>query len=60
MALTEPILTKRIPCWPFADPAGRALVLYDRFVETGGYAALRKAIDMPPGEVIDLVKSSDT
>ncbi len=59
MALTEPILTKRIPCWPFADPAGRALVLYDRFVGTGGYAALRKAIDMPPGEVIDLVKSSE-
>jgi NADH-quinone oxidoreductase subunit F len=47
MAFTEPVLTKRIP----QDPSQRHLVGYDEYVATGGYAALRKALEMTP-EVI--------
>ena len=42
MAFNEPVLTKRIP----QDAAKRKVVWYDDFVATGGYAALRKVLEM--------------
>ena len=54
MAFNEPVLTKRIPL----DPAQRKLVGYDNYVATGGYAALRKALDMAPDDIIKLMIDS--
>ena len=54
MAFTEPVLTKRIPL----DPAKRKLVLYDDYVKTGGYVALRKALEMKTDEIIKTVTDS--
>ena len=57
-ALGGPALTKRIPCWPYADPAGRHVVSYDEYVRTGGYQGLRKALSMKPDAVTEEVKKS--
>jgi NADH-quinone oxidoreductase subunit F len=54
MAFTEPVLTKRIPL----DPAQRHLVGYDEYVATGGYASLRKALEMTPADIVKLVTDS--
>ncbi|HTW93673.1 MAG TPA: SLBB domain-containing protein, partial [Tepidisphaeraceae bacterium] len=54
MAYTEPVLTKRID----ADPARRKLHWYDDYVATGGYAALRKALEMVPNDIIKTVTDS--
>jgi NADH-quinone oxidoreductase subunit F len=54
MAFTEPVLTKRIPL----DPAQRHLVSYDEYVATGGYASLRKALEMTPADIVKLVTDS--
>src|SRR6059058_5666135 len=54
MAYTEPVLTKRIPL----DPAKRHTVWYDEYVATGGYAALRKAMEMRADDVIKVVTDS--
>jgi len=56
--LAGPILTQRIPCWPYADPKGRHVVLYDEYVKTGGYEGLRKALALRPDAVTDEVKKS--
>jgi NADH-quinone oxidoreductase subunit F len=56
--LTGPILTQRIPCWPYADPKGRHIVSYDEYVKTGGYVGLRKALGMKPDAVTEEVKKS--
>lgn len=56
--LSGPILTKRIPCWPYSDPKGRHIVGYDEYVQTGGYVGLRKALEMKPDAVTDEVKKS--
>ncbi|MCC6676670.1 MAG: NADH-quinone oxidoreductase subunit NuoF [Phycisphaerales bacterium] len=56
--LSGPQLTKRIPCWPYADPKGRHIVWYDEFVKTGGYEGLRKALSMKPDAVTEEVKKS--
>ncbi len=53
-----PILTKRIPCWPYADPKGRHVVSYDEYAKTGGYAGLRKALSIKPDAVTEEVKKS--
>lgn len=53
-----PILTQRIPCWPYADPKGRHIVSYDEYVKTGGYEGLKKAISMKPDAVTEEVKKS--
>ncbi len=53
-----PVLTKRIPTWPWADPKGRHVVSYDEYVKTGGYVALRKAMEMKPDAVTEEVKKS--
>ena len=54
MAFNEPVLTKRIPL----DPQKRKLVLYDDYVKTGGYVALRKALEMKSDEIIKTVTDS--
>jgi len=54
MAFTEPVLTKRIPL----DPDQRKVIWYDDYVASGGYAQLRKAIDLPPADIIKLVTES--
>ena len=54
MAYNEPVLTKRIPL----DPNQRKTAWYDDYVATGGYAQLRKALDMKPEEIIKLVTDS--
>jgi NADH-quinone oxidoreductase subunit F len=54
MPLKEPVLLKRIP----SDPAARHLVHYDEYVASGGYAQLRKAIDMTPADIIKIVTDS--
>lgn len=57
--LSEPVLTKRIPTWPWGDPADRTLVDYDQYIKTGGYAALEKSLAMQPSEVLDVVKAAE-
>src|SRR3954452_14319152 len=55
MAFNEPVLTKRIPL----DPSQRKLIGYDDFVATGGYVALRKALEMKVDEIIKtMIESS--
>ncbi len=58
MFLTEPVLTKRIPTWPWGDPADRHVVSGEEYVRTGGYESLRKALSMDPSDVIAQVKAS--
>ena len=55
---TKPVLTARIPCHPFGDPKARRIVSYDEYVNTGGYAGLRKAVTMSPDAVVEEVKKS--
>ena len=54
MAFSEPVLTKRIPL----DPSQRKLYWYDDYLATGGYSALKKAMQMSPDEVIKTVTES--
>ena len=54
MAFTEPVLTRRIPL----DPAQRKVVWYDDYVATGGYVALKKALNMKAEEIIKVVIDS--
>src|SRR5687767_5154430 len=54
MALTEPVLLKRIP----QDAAKRKVVWYDDYLATGGYKALRKALEMKPDEISKTVTDS--
>src|SRR5215213_3590373 len=54
MAFNEPVLTKRIPL----DPSQRKLIGYDDYVNSGGYVALRKALEMKPEEIIKTVTDS--
>src|SRR5438477_6082959 len=51
MAYSEPVLTKRIPL----DPSRRKIVWYDDYVKSGGYSALKKALEMKPDEIIKTV-----
>src|SRR5688572_6043929 len=59
MPLQAPILTKRIPTYPFGNEADRQLITYDEYVRTGGYQGLTKALGMVPKDIVDLVKSSE-
>ncbi|MCL2649140.1 MAG: NADH-quinone oxidoreductase subunit NuoF [Phycisphaerales bacterium] len=54
MAFNAPVLLKRIP----DDASQRKLYKYDDYVATGGYAAYRKALTMPPVGIVNLVKDS--
>jgi NADH-quinone oxidoreductase subunit F len=58
MPITEPVLTKRIPTPPWGDPRDRHVVCYDEYSETGGYGALRAALDMTSQAIVDAVKES--
>src|SRR5918994_3189700 len=54
MAYTEPVLTKRID----PDPVKRKTAWYEQYVATGGYAQLRRAVDMTPADIIKTVTDS--
>jgi NADH-quinone oxidoreductase subunit F len=54
MAYSSPVLLKRIA----ADPAQRRLFRYADYVASGGYAAYRKALGMPPTDIIKVVQDS--
>ncbi len=54
MAFNEPVLLKRIP----QDPAKRRLFWYNDYVATGGYSALKKALQLPPDQIIKTVTDS--
>ena len=58
MFLTEPILTKRIPTWPWGDPADRVTISGKTYQATGGYDALRQSLAMDPQDVVAKVKDS--
>ena len=58
MSLKEPILTKRIPTAPWADPKTRSTISWEQSIATGGYKALEKALDMLPTDVINVVKDA--
>ena len=45
MALTEPILVRRIPTHPWGNPDDRKYIDFERYSATGGYAALKQAMD---------------
>ena len=53
-----PVLTKRIPTYPYGDPKDRKVVSYDEYVKTGGYEGLRKALSMKPEDVTAEVKDA--
>ena len=59
MPMTEGILTKRIPSYPFGKESDRRFVSYDDYVKTGGYEGLKAAIAMKPEEVVSIVKDSN-
>jgi len=59
MPLKDPVLVKRIPTEPWGHPKDRHYVGYDEYVETGGYASLRQAIEMDQKELVDMVKASE-
>jgi NADH-quinone oxidoreductase subunit F len=54
MAYNEPVLLKRIA----PDPSRRKLHWYEDYVATGGYASLRKAVDMKADDIIKIVSES--
>src|SRR4051794_27007004 len=54
MAFNEPVLTKRIPL----DPSHRKVVGYDDYIAAGGYAALRKSLEMKVDDIIKTVTDS--
>src|SRR5215813_10960971 len=54
MAFTEPVLTKRIPL----DPDKRKPVWYIDYINSGGYKALRRALEMKSEEIIKTVTDS--
>jgi NADH-quinone oxidoreductase subunit F len=56
--LNQPVLTKRIPTYPYGDPKDRHIVGYDEYVRTGGYVGLRKALSQRPEEVVNTVKDA--
>jgi NADH-quinone oxidoreductase subunit F len=58
MPVTEPVLTKRIPTFPWGDPSTRRTVDYEAYVRTGGYKALEMALDLEPSKIVELVKES--
>jgi NADH-quinone oxidoreductase subunit F len=53
-----PILTKRIPSFPFGKEKDRHIVSYAEYLKTGGYQGLKKALTMAPDAVTEEVKKS--
>ncbi len=58
MPMTAPVLTRRIPTFPYGDPKQRQTIWYDAYVKSGGYEPLRQAIASEPAHIVDLVKDS--
>jgi NADH-quinone oxidoreductase subunit F len=58
MRLEKPVLTKRIPTWPWGDPKDRHIVGIDEYRKTGGYDALKKALAMEPAKIVEMVKAA--
>ena len=58
MPMTAPVLTRRIPTFPYGDPRQRQTIWYDAYVKSGGYEPLRQAIADEPAHTVDLVKDS--
>ena len=56
---SEPVLVRRIPSRPWGDEQNRTVVSYNDYTGTGGYQALRKAIDTAPADLVELVKGSN-
>src|SRR5215213_11002702 len=54
MAFNEPVLLKRIP----DDASKRKIIWYDDYVATGGYAALRKSLDLKSEDLIKITIES--
>ncbi len=54
MAYNAPVLLKRIP----DEPRDRKLFRYVEYVAAGGYATYRKALAMPPGDIVKMVVES--
>ena len=48
-------LTRNIP----TDRSQRRPISFDEYVSNGGYATLKKALLMPPEEVVDIVKDAE-
>jgi len=58
MAMQDPILTRRIPTPPWGKVEDRKYVDHDQYVKTGGYRAVKQALDMAPADLVTLVKDS--
>src|SRR3954463_11601426 len=54
MAFNEPVLLKRVD----PNPATRKVIWYDDYVASGGYAALRKSLDLKAEDIIKTVIDS--
>src|SRR5213592_4818051 len=54
MAFNEPVLTRRIP----RDASKRKTIWYDDYVATGGYASLKKSLDLKADDIIKTVTES--
>ncbi len=59
MALAEPVLTQRIPSFPFGDPSQRRTVTIDRYTATGGYEALASVLKMEPAAVVKVISEAE-
>ncbi|QDU34355.1 NADH-quinone oxidoreductase chain 1 [Poriferisphaera corsica] len=59
MALEKPVLTKRIPTEPWGRHEDRHYVDYNEYVNTGGYQALDKSLQMDRSAVIDEIKAAE-
>ncbi|MCC6906759.1 MAG: NADH-quinone oxidoreductase subunit NuoF [Phycisphaerales bacterium] len=58
MPMTGPVLTRRIPTFPYGNPQDRRTVWYEDYLKSGGYEALRQAIAQEPAAIVDQVKDS--
>ena len=56
--MNDPILVKRIPTAPWGDPKDRHIVGLEEYLATGGYTALKKALDMSPADVVSSIKDA--
>lgn len=57
-AMTDPILLKRIPTYPWGDPKDRHVVGLEEYVQSGGYEALRASLAKTPEEIVGSIKDA--
>ena len=58
MPMTEPVLTRNIPCFPYGDPKNRHTLSFAEYKNNHGYEALAKALESEPPDVVHTVKDS--